>query len=74
MPFNTVVLISVFVVPLTVQRHIGGHKTETRTTEKIQAYSLEEFMQDGPIDREQGHIGRLKRAMCSLDDETCMSS
>ncbi len=31
-------------------------------------------MQDGQIDGEQGHIGRLKRAMCSLDDETCVSS
>ncbi len=31
-------------------------------------------MQDGQIDGEQGHIGRLKRAMCSLDDETFVSS
>lgn len=58
MPFNTVVF-NFFFVPLTVQRHIGGHKTETHTTEKIQAQSLEELMQDGQIDREQGHIGRL---------------
>ncbi len=31
-------------------------------------------MQDGQIDGEQGHIGRLERTMCSLDDETFVSS
>ncbi len=31
-------------------------------------------MQDGQISGEQGHIGRLERTMCSLDDETFVSS